>query len=120
MLTAEQMFRTPFADQSQYDLFVESRTGNLTDAGETHAYLSTGRWVADCECGAGIACPPPEWGTHGACMDCGNRYRLAWPNQRDRIEGLLARRPARAQNWNGDTLDELERENVLMAHEMRN
>ena len=110
------MFRRVFTDQADYDRFCEADTTR----GAIPAFVSAGRWVADCECGAGIGCPDPAWGTHGVCRDCRARYALVWPDELAEIEAALEARPLRNQNWKpGESVGALLRENELMSHEMK-
>lgn len=113
---AEQMFRRVFRDQADYDAFC----GVARDGGSVAVYVSKGRWVADCECEAGIGCPDPAWGTHGVCRECHARYELEWPDELAEIVAALEPRPVKAQNWLvGEPVGALFRENELMAHELR-
>lgn len=79
------------------------------------AYVSDNRWVADCECGAGIAC----WEQMGeaCCLLCGAVYDVDWSANTPDAMTLLRARPLQARNWaphKGDTLRELEEENRVM------
>lgn len=96
------------------------------------AYVSAGRWVADCPfCGAGVALER-DW-TEGLCFGCGRLYtELDWPGEADEIERVLRARPypgnrtwLRAGNraldalpegdrrrLRGETLDDLRAENA--------
>ena len=70
------------------------RIGALT------AYVSHGRWVADCPCGSGIALVP-EW-KMAMCFECGGVASVAWPEKDDleTIDAELGKRESRTtQNW---------------------
>jgi len=75
------------------------------------AYVNHNRWVADCQnCGAGMALQPGV--NQVVCMECGERYDVAWPEDRDAIEGLLVTRPRKNRHWYPrETLRDLRREN---------
>ncbi len=76
------------------------------------AYISHGRWVADCSCGAGIVVSPVLG--EAACTDCATMFRLRFPEERQGIERVLLARPdVRNRNWRpGETIERLEAENV--------
>jgi hypothetical protein len=85
------------------------------------AYVSDGRWVADCpHCNDGIAC----WDENpqGCCLGCGHVYRVRFPDGHKEAEIILTARPMqRNRNWHphrGETLDHLRDENFIWpAHE---
>ena len=79
------------------------------------AYVSAGRWVADCPaCNGGIAC----WSENpkGACLSCGRIWLIRFPQHWQQAEALLDRRPyVRTQNWHphlGETVEQLRAENL--------
>ena len=77
------------------------------------ARIDWGRWVIDCECGAGNAVDP-EW-PFAACPACGAVHRnILYPPNREAIEAALNARPnQRNRFWNPDeTLDQLRTENL--------
>lgn len=68
------------------------------------AYISEGRWVADCpnypRCRGGIACW--DQNPHGCCLDCGTVVKVKFPTKRDRDKAaaaLLARPDPKTRNW---------------------
>lgn len=80
------------------------------------AYVSGGKWIADCPtCNGGIAC----WAENpkGCCLDCGTIYPVDYPKaaEEERAIALLSARPdPLTRTWNrhkGETLDDLEAEN---------
>ncbi len=80
-----------------------------------HAYVSDGRWVADCECGDGVAL----WRENpdACCLGCGTVYsNIEWPDEIEEAERVLsARRSAGDRGWRpheGETLDDLKIENL--------
>lgn len=78
------------------------------------AYISAGRWVADCPCGCGVA----GWPEHefGCCYECGTVWRVAYPpaGEVERAVAALAVRPARVlMHWlPGESAGDLELENL--------
>lgn len=77
------------------------------------AYVSDGRWVADCpSCNAGIAIHP-EWHVAG-CFECYTQYqRITVPGQWQDVEVALQPRPLRNQNWlPHETVSDLRIENA--------
>lgn len=79
------------------------------------AYINHGRWVIDCDCGAGNMVEP-EWHM-AACLGCGAvRYNIILPSEEDRakIEEVLNIRPRFVnRNWNpGETIEKLKFENI--------
>lgn len=92
---------------------------------EIRGYVSQGRWVADCTCGAGFAVSPSS--SRGVCLDCGLSYTVKFPGtkERARAEDLLLERPdAKNRNWarhiatkehpNGEPVSRLETENKIL------
>ncbi len=79
--------------------------------GEVLAYVNYSRWVADClNCSAGMALQPGV--NQVVCLECGERYDVTWPKDREAIEALLLLRPQRNRHWRpGETIEDLEREN---------
>lgn len=125
MWNAEQMFAKKFAGQDELDehaaRFLEDRRGGLRvqqGKGTVELYVNEGRWVGDCpNCNGGIAGPPAVWREpHGVCLGCGYRYKVRYPKDRVQIEAVLERRPMVHRNANvGESVGQLERENVLMG-----
>jgi len=69
-------------------------------------------WIIDCECAAGNAVTP-TW-PEACCFGCGAIHTmLMWPPDREKIEGMLLKRPNPAhRNWRpGETLESLAAEN---------
>jgi hypothetical protein len=80
------------------------------------AYISGGRWIADCpRCNGGIA----AWreNPRGACLDCGTIYRVKFPSkaESERAIAVLAERPdPTTRSWHvheRETVDDLVAEN---------
>jgi hypothetical protein len=79
------------------------------------ARVDEGRWLIDCECGAGNLIHP-DWPA-AACAACGAIHRrIVWPDEREAIEGLLLERPSvRNQHWSPEeTLDDLRDQNATL------
>lgn len=78
---------------------------------QVSAYINHSRWVADCpNCNAGIACLPGV--NQIVCLECGERYDVAWPADREGIESALLCRPQRNRHWRpGESVKDLKREN---------
>lgn len=85
------------------------------------AYVSDGRWVADCkggpteECRGGIAC----WPQHGkgCCLDCGTVYLIDFPPADELEAGVeaLLQRPSGNRHWaiqRGETASDLKVDNL--------
>jgi hypothetical protein len=84
----------------------------LTRSGQTlDAYVSDGRWVADCPCRGGIVASREM--AEAACLDCGTVYAIRFPENAGEIEAVLLARPRKEnQNWRpGETLADLRSEN---------
>ena len=66
--------------------------------GRPDAYVSEGRWCADCpECNAGISVAP-DW--KACCFGCGATFAQAvFPDEWEAIEDSLIGLPIRDQNW---------------------
>lgn len=86
------------------------------------AYVSGGKWVADCPgCNGGIAVWPDN--PRGACLDCGTIYRVDHPSAADAeraIELLSVRPDPVTRSWHrhqGETADDLARENDVYLAE---
>lgn len=81
------------------------------DSVDVVARVDHGRWITDCECGAGNAAHP-DWG-EVRCFGCGAVHKVTFPERRKQIEGLLLARPVTAnRNWlPGETVKDLRREN---------
>lgn len=83
------------------------------------AYVSDGRWVADCvRCASGVACWPEN--PRGCCLACGAVYTVVFPPAADiaRAERVLDARPAGAANWRpdlGEDVADLKVENLVRA-----
>lgn len=82
------------------------------------AYVNHGRWVVDCpDCrNAQLACRTDR---RFMCNECGNiaigrLWRpVEWPDDAERIAGLLENRPRQYQNWNpAEGLEQLAIENL--------
>jgi hypothetical protein len=85
------------------------------------AYISDGRWVADCAfCAGGIACWPD--GGMVACMDCGTTYQnvdYPTPRQIRDVERVLAARPRGMMDWHrqrGETMNDLKAQNLMHGY----
>jgi hypothetical protein len=84
------------------------------------AYIDLGRWVIDCDCGAGNA-TDPEWGI-ACCFACGAVHvSVVFPEDRTEVERILLLRPeSKTRNWKpqqGETAVLLAEEN--QAHGLR-
>ncbi len=97
---------------TQVTAFWESQTILKQTTRKAYAYVNGGRWVADCPvCNGGIAC----WTENpdGACLDCGNVFKIGFPDDIEQVEAALEKRPTPRQNWlPGETIDMLNAENV--------
>ena len=77
------------------------KPAELVDTGMTlDAFVSSGRWVADCPvCGGGVA----GWPEHdqGACLGCGSLFAVAYPDatQIEQAERALASRSEQNRHW---------------------
>lgn len=104
-------------------VFLEHHGGSLPPlehvAGDVHAYVNHGRWVADCPCGGALIVSSREpwfW-----CTDCGNvandhKWRhVIFPRQKKLIETVLMARPrSDNRNWRkGGALATLRHENLV-------
>jgi len=87
--------------------------------GTVSAYINHSRWVIDCpNCNSGIAGLPGV--SEVVCLECGERYRVTFPQDRERIEEALLQRPRTNRHWrSGETADDLERENREHADDIR-
>ena len=88
------------------------------------ARLEHGRWIADCQCGGGVACDlsmgvavcflhrDPDDPT--GAVETRIHTAIVWPANRGRIEALLEKRGLnRNRNWRlGETEADLARENA--------
>lgn len=76
------------------------------------AYVSDGRWVADCDCGAGVSASR-AWGL-AICCACGSVYRPRFPATAAGIEQALLARPSPRQRHQrpGQTAADIARENA--------
>mgnify|MGYP001577740727 CR=1 FL=1 len=63
------------------------------------ARINHNRWLADCQCGAGVACDP-SW-EFGLCSDCGAKHLIEWPlpAKRERLAALLKDRNVPLRSW---------------------
>lgn len=83
------------------------------------AYISGGKWVADCPtCNGGVAAWPDH--PRGCCLDCGTVYTVSFPAAAkiQQAAELLAPRSVNDSNWHphrGETIDQLRHENELLA-----
>lgn len=82
---------------------------------QAQARVDMGRWILDCECGAGVAILwlPNKRGL-GLCYGCGAEHNLSPLPEREEIEAELVRRPQqRTRGWfPGETVDDLRRESA--------
>lgn len=90
-----------------------AKVGTVPFQGETvHAYINHGRWVADCPCnGAELVAPDHNM----LCGSCGAEHTVKFPGPKtkQKIERLLSLRSAPIyQNWQGESTNELEAENI--------
>lgn len=70
------------------------------------AYISDGRWVADCVCNAASIVHPSYTEAH--CAECGAVAPLVFPEAWAEIEEVLMLSPTTgARNWQGETVAEL-------------
>ena len=105
-------------DAEQYGTFHEyfmARNAKTTTVveGSVVAYLNHGRWVIDCDCGAGAA-THPEWRV-SRCFACGAvRSGVKFPNGWRGIEKVLMKRTDETnRNWYpGETAADLRAENA--------
>lgn len=77
------------------------------------ARVDAGRWIVDCDCGAGNS-THPEWGI-ALCYGCGAvREKVKFPKEWKGVEKELLRRPETVtRNWlSGETVAALKRENA--------
>jgi len=85
------------------------------------ASINHGRWVARCDCGAGVAVEP-TW-EQARCFGCGTVHcRIVLPADREAIEAVLLRRKQDAhRHWvpGVDTLDRLRAENQAHPERLR-
>jgi len=85
---------------------------HLTDV-TRFARVDHGRWIVDCECGAGLFVRR-GWAL-ACCIDCGAQYHdVRFPLEADEIERLLLARPKRENQswWPSESVEELQRENA--------
>lgn len=96
-----------YVSHPNFSGFIDGRPGRdlIEDDREVIAYVSDGRWVADCPqtfCMGGIAC----WPEHkvACCLDCGHVYKVKFPSKKTREEAelILSQRPLENQNWRPD------------------
>ena len=81
--------------------------------GTVYAYVSWGRWLADCVtemCGGAELVAP---GHRMVCGSCMAEHAVVWPDEPDAIEAELAPRPVSKQSWNpGESVADLKRQNI--------
>lgn len=80
------------------------------EQGKVLAYVSQGRWVADCrDCeGAEMVIESKPM----ICGSCGAVRQVAWPDEGSELEAVLERRHPRNQNWRpGETVSDLDADN---------
>ncbi len=84
------------------------------------AYVSDGRWVADCvRCASGVACWPAN--PKACCLACGALYSVDYPPAAAIVKAeavLDARAVSGQQNWRpdrGETVADLKVENLTRA-----
>lgn len=81
------------------------------------AYVSDGRWVADCvRCNAGVACWPEN--PKACCLGCGALYTIVFPEPSAIAEAtlVLEARPEGLANWRpdqGEDVADLKVENLV-------
>ena len=83
------------------------------------AYISEGRWVADCPAGCGGALLMPLNDPWYFCVNCGSGWhRVVFPPAMREIQTLLLKRPLeggipKTRNWRvGESVDQLRAENL--------
>jgi len=77
------------------------------------ARVDHGRWIVDCECGAGLFVRR-GWAL-ACCIECGAQYHaVQFPVDADEIERLLLARQKRENQswWPSESVEMLQRENV--------
>lgn len=122
LATKEEILATwqAYVSHPLFQSFVTGRTSrDLIESNEVvEAYVSAGRWVADCPtslCNGGIAC----WPEHklACCLDCGTIYFVKYPHKDmiEKAEAILSQRPEENQNWRpdrGEKIQMLAAENI--------
>ncbi len=112
-----------FAANQNFPGFLGRASRDLLDSAATiDAYVSAGRWVADCitpGCRGGISCWPDH--VRACCLDCGYIFKVKFPRKDviARAEASLLVRPEEFQNWRpdqGETPKVLEAENILTSY----
>ena len=86
------------------------------DYDERGAFVDAGRWIINCECGAGNAAHP-DWDGMAVCTECGSvHHNVVFPDlaMRRQIEVLLDERPDnRNKFWFAhESIEQLRQENV--------
>ena len=83
----------------------------LHDSPEVAARIEAGRWIIDCECGAGNAVHP-EFSV-ARCFGCGAMHKVKFPKDLADIEAMLLLRPQTVtRDWvPGETVATLRNEN---------
>lgn len=80
----------------------------------TFAYVSDGRWVAECRDDACSGAELVREGQAMLCGSCGSVSQVIWPADVTAIETLLMRRKPRNRHWLlGETLEQLQLENQI-------
>ncbi len=103
--------KTWLADADEYEaqqsrFLVRGSGESIHDESEpTAAFVSDGRWVAECPCGAAGLVHPNH--AIARCGECGAVRPLVWPDERAAIEAALLDRPSRERNWRGESLEEM-------------
>lgn len=130
IVTANAWFKMPFRHNRRSRMLLAMRHNGLSgDYGvdeETEplkAFVNRGKWLIICpHCGGG----EKVW-EEGLvmCHNCFNSYighklrKTVFPEDREKIEELLLRRPLDNRNWElGETLEHLEEENEKHADEL--
>lgn len=96
----------------------DTHTDLRTSRKLVRAYVSGGKWIADCpNCNGGMA----VWSENPrcCCLDCGTIYRVdhATDKERQAAERLLAPRFEADRNWHrhrGEKLENLDEENKML------
>jgi hypothetical protein len=97
--------------------------GYNKDAAPLIAFVNQGRWLVECrDCSGSEYAWEEGWFMCRSCWNSavGSQYRPAvFPKDRAKIEGALVLRPIANRNWNpGETIGQLEAENLLHAHSL--
>ena len=94
----------------------KSRIPFPTEAkGSVDAAINHGRYIVTCPCGGASIVSSKE--PFFVCVECGSPendgkfYNVKFPQERDKIEKALLKRPLVNRNWEKETIAELEDEN---------